>query len=160
MPEIFVGNLRGPVGPKGDPLKFEDLTPEQIEQLRGPQGLPGEPGLPGEQGIPGQSGSDGKNGATFTPTVSSSGDLSWTNDQGLENPVTVNIKGPKGDAGQDGKAFTFSDFTPEQLEELQGPQGEKGEDGLVPSISFRYDEESGLLYYSIDEYGDGDTEAY
>lgn len=32
-------------------------------------------------------------GATFTPSVSETGDLSWTNDQGRENPGTVNIRG-------------------------------------------------------------------
>ena len=32
-------------------------------------------------------------GATFTPSVSSTGDLSWTNDRGRENPVTVNVRG-------------------------------------------------------------------
>ena len=35
--------------------------------------------------------------------------------------------GPKGDKGE---AFTYEDFTPEQLEALKGPQGEKGEQGL------------------------------
>lgn len=38
-------------------------------------------------------------GATFTPSVSDNGDLSWTNDKGKENPPTVNIKGAKGDPG-------------------------------------------------------------
>lgn len=38
-------------------------------------------------------------GATFTPSVSDNGDLSWTNDKGKENPPTVNIKGEKGDPG-------------------------------------------------------------
>lgn len=33
------------------------------------------------------------NGATFIPSVSASGDLSWTNDKGKENPPTVNIHG-------------------------------------------------------------------
>ena len=32
-------------------------------------------------------------GATFTPSVSETGDLSWTNDKGRENPETVNIHG-------------------------------------------------------------------
>ena len=32
-------------------------------------------------------------GATFTPSVSETGDLSWTNDKGRENPKTVNIHG-------------------------------------------------------------------
>lgn len=35
-------------------------------------------------------------GATFTPSVSSTGDLSWTNDRGRENPATVNVRGPDG----------------------------------------------------------------
>ena len=40
---------------------------------------------------------DGKfNGATFTPSVDSEGNLSFTNDKGLDNPETVNIRGPQG----------------------------------------------------------------
>lgn len=35
-------------------------------------------------------------GATFTPSVSSTGDLSWTNDRGRENPEIVNVRGPDG----------------------------------------------------------------
>lgn len=35
-------------------------------------------------------------GATFTPSVSSDGDLSWTNDRGKVNPPTVNIRGLPG----------------------------------------------------------------
>lgn len=57
-------------------------------------------------------------GATFTPSVSSDGVLSWTNDKGKDNPASVNIKGPKGDA------FTYADFTAAQLEALKGPKGD------------------------------------
>ena len=39
------------------------------------------------------------NGATFTPSVATNGDISWTNDKDLPNPTTRNIKGPKGDTG-------------------------------------------------------------
>lgn len=35
-------------------------------------------------------------GATFTPSTSSTGDLSWTNDKGKVNPPTVNIRGLPG----------------------------------------------------------------
>ena len=42
------------------------------------------------------------NGATFKPSVSIAGELSWTNDKGLPNPETVNIKG---DPGKDGKGL-------------------------------------------------------
>lgn len=36
-------------------------------------------------------------GATFKPSVNENGDLSWTNDGGLDNPETINIKGPRGE---------------------------------------------------------------
>lgn len=41
----------------------------------------------------------GDNGATFTPTVSAAGVISWTNDGGLPNPQAVNIRGPQGEDG-------------------------------------------------------------
>lgn len=39
----------GPEGPQGEPgfIKFEDLTPEQKEELRGPQGIQGPAGANG-----------------------------------------------------------------------------------------------------------------
>lgn len=33
----------------------------------------------------------GQNGATFTPSVSEDGVISWTNDKGLPNPAPVNL---------------------------------------------------------------------
>ena len=57
--------------------------------------------------LQGAKGDDGARGVTFTPSVESNGNLSWTNDGGLENPETVNImgaKGDKGDKGDDGKS--------------------------------------------------------
>lgn len=45
----------------------------------------------------------GPKGVTFTPSVDSSGNLSWSNDGDLANPPTVNIKGPKGDQGPAGE---------------------------------------------------------
>ena len=74
----------------------------------------------------------GTNGATFTPAVDDAGNLSWSNDKGLANPATVNIKGAKGDAGakgDKGDPFTYSDFTPEQLAALKGAKGAKGDKG-------------------------------
>ncbi len=50
----------------------------------------------------GGSGEAGKDGVTFTPSVSASGVLSWTNDGGLKNPSSVNIKGEDGEDGADG----------------------------------------------------------
>lgn len=39
------------------------------------------------------------NGATFIPDIDEEYNLSWSNDKGLKNPETVNIKGEKGDKG-------------------------------------------------------------
>lgn len=44
----------------------------------------------------GAAGQDGADGATFTPSVSAAGVISWTNNKGLANPTAVNIKGPAG----------------------------------------------------------------
>lgn len=50
-------------------------------------------------------GPPGETGATFIPSVSEDGVLSWSNDKGLKNPPSVNIKGSIGDAGQVGATF-------------------------------------------------------
>ena len=50
-----------------------------------------------------ESGKDGEDGATFTPNVDEEGNLTWTNDKGLPNPDTVNIKGPQGNEGEPGE---------------------------------------------------------
>lgn len=44
-------------------------------------------------------GSKGDDGATFIPSVSPDGIISWTNDKELPNPEPVNIKGEHGDPG-------------------------------------------------------------
>ena len=48
--------------------------------------------------------SESGGGATFTPSVSADGTLSWTNNKGLTNPEPVNIKGSQGATGADGKS--------------------------------------------------------
>lgn len=62
----------------------------------------GSKGSSGTNGTNGKDGADGEDGVTFTPSVDSAGNLSWTNNGGLTNPPTVNIKGPKGDTGSGG----------------------------------------------------------
>lgn len=52
----------------------------------------------------GAAGSNGEDGATFTPSVDNNGNLSWTNDKGLANPPSVNIKGATGASGATGAA--------------------------------------------------------
>lgn len=63
------------------------------------QGPPGPPGPKGDSGEQGPAGAPGADGATFTPSVSADGTLSWTNDGGQPNPEPVNIKGPPGAGG-------------------------------------------------------------
>ena len=71
-------------------------------------------------GSGGGSGSDGEDGATFYPSVDSAGNLSWTNDKGLANPATVNIKGDPGEDGIDGKTPTkgVDYFTASDIKEI------------------------------------------
>ena len=94
--------------------------------------------------LQGASGADGKDGVIFTPNVDEGGNLTWTNDGGLDNPAPVNIRGPQGLQGVQGEP---------------GPQGEPGRDGaagspgaagkngviFTPSIS-----ESGMLSWEND----------
>lgn len=63
---------------------------------------------------------DGQNGATFIPSVSAEGVISWINDRELPNPPPVNIKGEKGDKGDKGERG---------LQGIQGIQGERGTKG-------------------------------
>ena len=54
----------------------------------------------------------GISGATFIPSVSSEGIISWTNDQGLPNPEPINIMGPRGNPtiinGKTGESITLT----------------------------------------------------
>ena len=67
-------------------------------------------------------------GATFTPSVSAAGVISWTNDKGLPNPDPVNIKGPKGDTGATGATGATG---PQGPAGPRGPQGAKGDTGAT-----------------------------
>ena len=141
---------KGDKGDKGDAFTYADFTPEQLTSLkgekgdtgeqgiqgvkgdkgdkgdrgeRGLQGIQGERGEQGEPGVAGANGQDGEDGATFTPSVDAEGNLSWTNDKGLVNPITVNIKGERGATGEQG------------IQGERGATGAKGQDGLTTAIS-------------------------
>lgn len=103
---------QGPQGLKGDPFTYADFTPEQLAALTGPQGPQGPAGPQGLKGDTGSQGEKGETGAVFTPSVSTAGVISWTNDGGLENPGPVSIMGPQGPQGE------------------QGPTGPQGPSGL------------------------------
>lgn len=70
----------------------------------------------GSEGPQGPQGIQGDTGPYFTPSVDLNGDISWTNNGGLVNPTTRNIKGPQGDKGETGdkgdKGDTGPYFTP------------------------------------------------
>lgn len=76
----------------------------KLESFRGPKGDRGETGPVGPQGPKGEKGDKGDRGEK--------GDT-----------------GPQGETGAKGDAFTYDDFTPEQLESLRGPKGDTGETG-------------------------------
>lgn len=76
--------------------------------------MSGAKGIKGDKGDKGEQGDKGATGSVFTPSVSDAGVLSWSNNGGLANPASVNIKGDKGAKGDKGE---------------QGIQGEKGEKG-------------------------------
>lgn len=147
----------GPQGPKGDPgpQGVKGDPGEKGEQ--GVQGLKGDTGPQGEQGLVGPKGEQGDTGArgiTFTPVVDSEGNISWSNDGGLENPQTVNITGPQGDTGAKGdtgpqgeKGTTFipsvdtdgniswsntDGIANPEIVNIKGPKGDKGSDATVP----------------------------
>lgn len=71
-------------------------------------------GLVGKQGPQGE---PGKDGVTFTPYVSNTGYITWTNDGGRINPPGVYIMGPEGKEGPPGKQGE------------RGPMGLPGQDG-------------------------------
>ena len=89
------------------------FTSEQLEALRGPQGIQGPQGEQGIQGPKGDKGDTGEQGPI-----------------GLQGPK--GIQGPKGDTGPQGPKGDTGDIGPEGP---QGPEGPKGDPGDPASIS-------------------------
>lgn len=77
------------------------------------------------KGDKGPQGERGLQGFYFTPSVDIDGNISWTNNGDLNNPDTINIKGPKGDKGDKGD------------QGIVGPEGIQGPIGpyYIPSVS-------------------------
>ena len=151
LPNPAPRSVRGPKGDKGDPFVYDDFTYDQLVALTGPEGQRGPEGPRGPQGV---------RGATFTPHVSEEGLLSWTNDSLLPNPESVMLGGGGGAGGiykpnvsEDGVLSWTNDAGLDN----PAPVNLKGKDGLVPQVSFRYDEATGLLYYEIGDYIDGNA---
>ena len=106
--------------------------------------IKGEKGDTGERGVKGDTGASG-----FSPTVNvnhESGEIVITTEDGSTTISFNELKGDtgvkgdtgsKGDTGETGakgdtgKAFTFDDFTPEQLAGLTGAKGDTGDVGAT-----------------------------
>lgn len=93
------GLFKGEKGDKGD---------------KGEQGIQGEKGDTGEQGPQGIQGPKGDQGEQGIQGVQG--------EQGIQG-----IQGERGDKGDKGDAFTYDDFTEEQLDALKGEKGEQGD---------------------------------
>lgn len=155
----------GPQGPKGDPGAQGEPGEQGLQGIPGPEGPQGPAGQDGttphigdngnwwiggaDTGVSAAGSGDGTAvpgpkgdpGATFTPSVSEDGTLSWTNDGGLENPEPVNIKGPPGPAGpegpsgKDGAQGLQGPAGPQGPQGETGPQGAPGKDATINSVN-------------------------
>lgn len=101
------GSFAGPPGPQGPKGETGPQGPKGDTGAAGPQGATGPQGPAGERGEVGPQGPKGDPGA-----------------KGETGP-----RGEQGDPGPKGDAFTYSDFTQEQLAGLKGPKGDTGETG-------------------------------
>lgn len=100
---------------------------------------------------------DGMNGATFYPSVSEEGILSWTNDKKLDNPEPVNIRGIQGEEGKVGKdgksAYEVAldnDFVGTEEEWLESLRGTE----FTTDETLTLDEKGVLRVNTADEVGD------
>ena len=103
---------------------------ENVGNIKGEKGDSGETG---SQGIKGDTGASG-----FSPIVNvdhAQGQIVITTEDGSTTISFDELKGDtgpqgvKGDTGNTGDAFTFDDFTPEQLASLKGAKGDTGATG-------------------------------
>lgn len=170
---------------KGSPFIYENFTSEQLEALKGPPGNPGTPGAPGRKG-------DAFTYADFTPeqlatitgtkiyrvqgvvpanTLGADGD--WAHDTSVNSYVYYKQNGTwslvnsnKGTKGDKGDAFTYEDFTTEQLAALKGDPGytpikgidyNDGEDAISPVVTEKTNTSTEYILTITDTNGSFDT---
>ena len=130
--------VQGPKGDKGDPgavytpnvadgviswTNNGNLSNPAPADIRGPKGDKGDTGATGAKG------DKGDTGTVFVPSLDSSGNLSWSNDGGLSNPTTVNIRGPQGAQGPKGETGQQGQPGPRGAQGETGPAGPEGQQG-------------------------------
>ena len=139
----------------------QGVTPEDGADymLLAEQGEPGKKGDPGQKGDPGERGPQGKGfvikgyylslaaleSAVPSPEEGDSYGVGGAAPYDIYTWDAVHktwvnngtIQGPPGPAGSPGAAFTYDDFTPEQLEALRGPRGNDGKS------AYQYAQEAG-----------------
>ena len=71
--------------------------------------------------------------------------------------ITNGAKGEKGDKGDKGDAFTYADFTSEQLASLKGEKGDKGDKGDSYTLT---DEDKASIVKAIDSYSKSDIDTF
>ena len=125
---------QGPKGDKGDAGPQGERGPQGLQGEQGEQGPKGDAGERGPQGIQGPEGPTGPKGEKGD--TGPKGDTGATGAQGPKGDTgATGPQGPKGDTGATGPqgpkgdAFTYQDFTQEQLAALTGPQGPQGIQG-------------------------------
>ncbi len=128
---------QGKKGEKGDPFIYSDFTQAQLSLLKGAKGEKGDKGDKGDTGPRGPQGLQGIKG--------DKGDVGDTGPRGLQGEKgdtgaqgIQGVKGDKGEKGDKGDAFTYDDFTSEQLLSLKGEKGDKGEPGNIENIDRIY----------------------
>lgn len=153
---------KGDKGDSGEPFKYEDFTPEQLNDLRGPQGIQGPKGDRGEQGVKGdkgdkgdrgERGADGKDGIN-----GADGKDGYTPQKGVDYFTAQDIKSLGIDDKVDkvdGKGLSTNDFT----DGLKKRVEENTFDGYIrnpednPEIDYDQYTTSGI-YKVYSDYGD------
>ena len=150
----------GPQGEKGDAFTYDDFTPEQLEALRGEQGIQGEVGPQGPMGPKGDAGapfaikkiysSISEMEADFSNPEVKEGEFviinsNDTNDEDngklylkatdsfsfiVDLSGVQGIQGPKGDKGEQGEQGLPGQDGKDGKDGAQGPVGPQGERGL------------------------------
>lgn len=129
--EEQLADLKGDKGDKGDAFTYDDFTDEQLADLKGEKGEDGK----GLVILGYYDSASALESAVKSPAVGDTYGVGtsapyniymWDGSMWVDNGKLQGAKGEKGDA------FTYDDFTAEQLAALKGEDGEPGKDGYTP----------------------------